>query len=80
MKSLNTTLIAALTLALTPVGEQVHAHSGPQALSADDIETVRQNLQSHFQDSKKQLLERAGKGYVLRTCGAGSHGGDGDPV
>lgn len=51
-------------------------------LSNQDIETLRDsgNATRAYEKSKIDLLNKASEGEIYRTCGAGSHGGDNDPV
>ncbi|MEK2644015.1 hypothetical protein [Bdellovibrio sp. BCCA] len=51
-------------------------------LTNEDIEVLRNqggNIRS-YEKSKSNLLQKASDGEIYRTCGQGSHGGDGDPV
>lgn len=51
-------------------------------LSNEEIEVLRNQgdeLRS-YEKSKSNYLQKASDGLIYRTCGAGSHGGDGDPV
>nr|BFD62391.1 hypothetical protein BdHM001_10720 [Bdellovibrio sp. HM001] len=51
-------------------------------LSNQDIEALRNqgNEICSYEKSKAEFQEKALDGSIYRTCGAGSHGGDGDPV
>ncbi|ASD64303.1 hypothetical protein [Bdellovibrio bacteriovorus] len=51
-------------------------------LSNEEIEALRQRGSEirSYEKSKADLLEDAKDGSIYRTCGAGSHGGSGDPV
>lgn len=51
-------------------------------LSNQDIEQLReQGMQIRFYEkSKAEYEQKLRDGSIYRTCGAGSHGGDGDPV
>lgn len=51
-------------------------------LSNEDIESLRNqgDVIRSYEKSKSDLLRKASDGSIYRTCGAGSHGGDRDPV
>ena len=51
-------------------------------LTDQDIELLRnQGSQIRsYEESKSQLIQKVKDGSVYKTCGAGSHGGDRDPV
>lgn len=51
-------------------------------LSNEDLEVLRSKREtiSSYEKSKAEFLMKVYAGEIHRTCGAGSHGGDGDPV
>ncbi|MNJ92617.1 hypothetical protein D3C87_102910 [compost metagenome] len=51
-------------------------------LSNEDIEALRNqgNVIRSYDESKGDLIQKIQGGEVYLTCGAGSHGGDRDPV
>lgn len=51
-------------------------------LSNEDIEALRNQGDGirSYEKSKADFLKKASDGSIYRTCGAGSHGGSGDPV
>ncbi|AHI05747.1 hypothetical protein BDW_06205 [Bdellovibrio bacteriovorus W] len=51
-------------------------------LSNQDIEQLKDqgNRLRFYEKSKAEYEQKLRDGTIYRTCGAGSHGGDGDPV